>query len=64
MTKKRTKLEKQASIQGGLVAQNALSDALRLSDWDLMNYNQSLSSVNGYNNISLEVLSLQQILLT
>lgn len=64
MTKKRTKLEKQASIQGGLVAQNALSDALRLSDWDLMNYNQSLSSVNGYNNISLEILSLQQILLT
>ncbi len=57
-------LEKQAVIQGGLTARNSLDMALRLSDWDCMNYNQSLSSVNGYNNISLEILSLQQILLT
>lgn len=57
-------LEKQAVIQGGLTARNSLDTALRLSDWDCLNYNQSLSSVNGYNNISLELLSLQQILLT
>lgn len=57
-------LEKQAVIQGGLTARNSLDTALRLSDWDCLNYNQSLSSVNGYNNISLEILSLQQILLT
>ena len=59
-----TELEKQAVIQGGLTARNAIDTALRLSDWDCMNYNQSLSSVNGYNNISIELLSLQQILLT
>lgn len=57
-------LERQAVIQGGLTARNSLDTALRLSDWDCLNYNQSLSSVNGYNNISLEILSLQQILLT
>lgn len=59
-----TGIERQAQIQGGLTAQNALEDALRLSDWDNYNYNQSLSSMNGYNNISLELLSLQQYLLT
>lgn len=57
-------IEKQADIQGKLTAQNALEDALRLSNWDYFNYNQSLSSANGYNNISLELLSLQQLLLT
>lgn len=57
-------LVRQAQIQGGLTAQNSLECALRLSDWDCFNYNQSLSSVNGYNNISLEILTLQQILLT
>lgn len=57
-------IERQAVIQGGLTAQNSLDYALRLSDWDCLNYNQSLSSINGYNNITLELLSLQQILLT
>lgn len=57
-------IQRQADIQTGLTAQNALVDALRLADWDYYNYNQSLSSANGYNNISLELLSLQQILLT
>ena len=59
-----TPLEKQAQVQANLTAKNALQDALRLSTWDTFNYNQSLSSQNGYNNISLELLSLQQILLT
>lgn len=57
-------LERQAVVQAELTAKNALQDALRLSNWDSWNYNQSLSSQNGYNNISLELLSLQQILLT
>ena len=57
-------LEKQAVVQAELTAKNALENALRLSNWDTWNYNQSLSSQNGYNNISLELLSLQQILLT
>ena len=57
-------IQRQAAIQSELTAQNALADALRLSNWDYYNYNQSLSSANAYNNISLELLSLQQVLLT
>lgn len=57
-------IENQAAISGELTAQNAISNALLWSDWSYYNYNQSLSSQNGYNNISLELLSLQQILLT
>lgn len=59
-----TPFEKQVNIQGELTAKNALEQSLMLSNWDSWNYNQSLSSINGYNNISLELLSLQQILLT
>ena len=59
-----TPLEKQALIQSELTAKNALEQSLKLANWDSYNYNQSLSSLNGYNNISLELLSLQQILLT
>lgn len=55
-------LERAAQIQGGLAAKNSLETALRLSDWDC--FNQSLSPNNGYNNISIDVLSLQQILIT
>ncbi len=57
-------LIRQGIIQGGLNARNSIDCALRLSEWDTYNYNQSLSSANGYNNISLQMLSLQQILLT
>ena len=57
-------LIKQGQIVGGLTAQNSLECALRLSDWDIDNYNQSLSGANAYNNISVELLSLQQVLLT
>lgn len=55
-------LERAAQIQGGLAAKNSLETALRLSDWD--NLSQSLNPNNGYNNISINVLSLQQLLLT
>ena len=57
-------IERHAVIQGGLTAQNSLAHALRLCDWDYFNYNQSLSSFNGYNNISIELLSWQFFLLT
>lgn len=55
-------LIRQGIIQGGLTAQNSLDFALGLSDWDMMN--QSLNSLNGYNNISLELLTWQFYLLT
>lgn len=56
---------KRASLQGGITAKNAIDTALRLSDWDLWySNNQSLNLVNGYNNIQIEPISLQQILLT
>lgn len=57
-------IERQAVIQGGLTARNSLDYALRLSDWDCLNYNQSLSSMNGYNNITIELLTWQFYLLT
>lgn len=62
--KRKPSIQTQATIQGGLTAKNSLSTALRLSDWDCFNYNQSLSLGNAFNNISIELLSLQQILLT
>lgn len=55
-------LIRQGIIQGGLNACNSLDMALGLSDWDMMN--QSLNSLNGYNNISIELLSWQYYLLT
>ncbi len=57
-------MEAQAEVNGNLTAQNALQSAMTWSDWSYFNYNQSLSSANGYHNISLELLSLQQMLLT
>lgn len=62
--KRKPSIQTQATIQGGLTAKNSLTTALRLSDWDCFNYNQSLSLGNAFNNISIELLSLQQILLT
>lgn len=62
--KKQNSLVRRVQNLERMTAQNALDAALRLSDWDLWNNNQSLSSLNGYNNIKIEVLSLQQILLT
>ncbi len=67
MVKKKQKqlptIQKRVHLQQ-LTAQNAIEDALRLSDYDCYNFNQSLSSFNSYNNISVELLSLQYYLLT
>ena len=57
-------MESQAQVNGALTAQNALASAMQWSDWSYYNFNQSLSSQNGYNNISLELLTLQQMLVT
>lgn len=57
-------MEAQAAISGELTAQNALATAMQWSDWSTFNYNQSLSSQNGYNNISLELLTIQYMLVT
>lgn len=60
-----TVFDKQTAIQAELTATNMIESGMRYGlMWDSYNYNQSLSSINGYNNISLELLSLQQILLT
>lgn len=59
-----TELEKQALVQSKLTAKNALEEALRLTDADNFDWNNSLNPCNGYNNISLVMLSQQQILLT
>lgn len=59
-----TELEKQAQVQTKLTAKNALEEALRLTDADNFDWNNSLNPCNGYNNISFVMLSQQQILLT
>lgn len=59
-----TELEKQALVQSKLTAKNALEDALRLTDADNFDWNNSLNPSNGYNNISFVMLSQQQTLLT
>lgn len=59
-----TELEKQAQVQTKLTAKNALEEALRLTDADNFDWNNSLNPSNGYNNISFVMLSQQQILLT
>lgn len=59
-----TELEKQAQVQTKLTAKNALEEALRLTDVDNFDWNNSLNPSNGYNNISFVMLSQQQILLT
>ena len=47
-----TELEKQALVQSKLTAKNALEEALRLTDADNFDWNNSLNPSNGYNNIS------------
>lgn len=59
-----TELEKHAQVQTKLTAKNALEEALRLTDADNFDWNNSLNPCNGYNNISFVMLSQQQILLT
>lgn len=54
----------QAQLQRHFTATNSIESALSLSDWDCFEYSQSLNPLSGYNNISLNLLSLQQYLLT
>lgn len=60
----KTNLEKKASIMGGITAKNSLDTALRLSDWDLFNQSDTLNLFNGYYNVQIEPISIQQLLLT
>lgn len=57
-------LQRQAQIQRNLTATNSIEYALGLCDYNLYGYEQSLNPLSGYNNISLNLLSLQQYLLT
>ena len=61
---RKNKLNRQVAVTQRLTAQNALDEALRCSSYDLWTREQSLSSLNAYNNLKIDVLSLQQILLT
>lgn len=60
MAKNKNKIKQ--NLANALTAQNALDQALRLTDYDC--YNQSLSPLNGYNNVKIDLISMQQILLT
>ena len=61
---RKNKFQKQVALTERMTAQNALDEALRCSSYDLWTREQDLSSLNGYNNLKVDVLSLQQILLT
>lgn len=64
MSKKNfNKLKKQALITGNLTASNALDEALRICDNDIWQQ-ASMNTMNAYNNVKIDVLSLQQTLLT
>lgn len=60
--KNKNKLAKRLKVQNELTAQNSLEEALRLTDNDV--WNTSLSTGNAYRNIKMNLLSLQQVLLT
>lgn len=64
MAKKKSLLTKKVEIQNELTAQNSLDYALRLTDYDLWTQQASLSTANAFNNMKLDLISLQQILLT
>lgn len=64
ITARNSKTTLMPQMQSNLVAQNAIEEALRLSDYDCWNYNNSLNPLNAYNNISADILSLQYYLLT
>lgn len=56
-------IQDQAGIQRQLTAQNSLDMALNWN-WDLWNYNESLSPANAWNNLEIYPLTLQWILMT
>ena len=61
--KRLSKLDKQVMVNAELTVSNALDSALRMTDYDIWQQ-QSMSTANAFNNIKIDVLSLQQILLT
>lgn len=56
--------ETQLANQERITASNALDMALRLTPFDCWTYEQSLNPLNAYNNVSMNVITLQQMLLT
>lgn len=56
--------ETQLVNQQKITASNALDMALRLTPFDCWTYEQSLNPLNAYNNVSMNVITLQQMLLT
>lgn len=62
--KNNKRLEKQVILSAEMTAKNAIEQAMISSDWSYFDFNQSLSAKNGYNNITLDLLTRQQILLT
>lgn len=56
-------IQQQAEVQWQLTAQNALDMALNWN-FDLWNYNESLSPANAWNNLEIYPLTLQWILMT
>lgn len=60
--KTKNALSQRANFHKFLKASNALDCALSLGNFDT--YNASLSALNGYNNINMQVLTLQYMLMT
>ena len=61
----KNQLQKAADVQGELVAQNTLEEALRLTDADIWAKNQpSLSTLSAVNNIKFDLLTLQYQIVT
>lgn len=56
-------IQDQATVQRQLTAQNSLDMALNWN-WDLWNYNESLSPANAWNNLEVYPLTLQWVLMT
>lgn len=59
----RPTIQEQATVQRQLIAQNSLDMALNWN-WDLWDYNESLSPANAWNNLEVYPLTLQWILMT
>lgn len=61
---KHKNVDKQIEVYSNLTAQNALDEALRLTDYEVWKQQTSLSTTNAFNNIKIDMLSLQPQLLT
>ena len=63
MSKKSKKFANKLVAQTQLTAQNALDEALRISDCDVWS-NTSLSTLNAYSNVKMDILTFHSVLLT